>query len=397
MTLRSLPTGGNPIPPRAAFNALWPSATEWDFLSRLFPGKQAFPVGSGSAGLRLALEAMKACSERREVILPGYTCPSVLATVINAGLIPVLCDLAPNSFQLSLSDLKRKTGPRTLAVIVVHLYGLPDRIASIREITDLQNAWVVEDAAQALGSAIDGSGRFQTGDLGDLAVFSFGQGKPFSLLSGGAVIANNPDLTNALSKISDTLPQTSGPAKAVQAIKLGAYSFLFHPRLFWIPQSLPFLHIGETVFRFDLNYTKMQPLTFRLGQLMIDQVKSFRVFREHLANLYINQLKDIAHRFAFFPSQDPQVHLLRFPLIFKSHRERAACLAALSKARLGASRSYPYPLDEFKPAQGYLSNKDRLINARDTARKVMTLPLHMYVRKGDISIIGKIFREALIG
>ena len=339
---------------------------------------------------------MKLTSPRREVVLPGYSCPSVFAAVVNAGLTPILCDLSPNSFQLSLSDLQKKVGPRTLAVVVVHLFGLPDRIATIKKIAAPDGIMILEDAAQALGSSIDSTGHFQTGEIGDLSVFSFGQGKPFSLLSGGAVIVNNPDLNEAVAKIFDTLKAPSGlPATPLHVAKLTAYAFLFHPLLFWIPQSLPFLNIGKTVFTLDLDYEKMQPLTLRLGQIMMDQVEILRTCRMNLARRYANLLKGISKHLAYIPSVNSEVHLLRFPLIFKNEGDRDACLEALIRAKLGASGSYPCPLNGFEAALQYLPVHTNLENALDISRKVLTLPLHPYVRTCDAVRVSQIIHNRL--
>lgn len=396
MTLRSLPTGGNPISPVAIFKACKQPADSSDFLSRLVPHKRYFRVSSGSAGLRLALEAMKINSRRKEVILPGYSCPSVLAAVINAGLKPVLCDMAPASFRLSLSDLHKKISPQTLAVIVVHLFGLPDRIQSIKDIAKSHNVMVLEDAAQALGSHIDCDGRYKTGELGDLSVFSFGQGKPFSLLSGGAVIANNAALTPNVARIFETIPEPTGPLTSSRyLIKLGFYSFLFHPLLFWLPQRLPFLHIGETVFTLDLDYGKMLPLTVRLGQAMVEHVELLRSCRQALAGKYADQLKEISEHLAHFPSVDSGVHLLRFPLIFRRKRDRDACLEALLRAKLGASGSYPCPLNGFPAAVPHLPSPVACPNALEISRKVLTLPLHPYVRDRDVDRVAGIVRKTL--
>jgi dTDP-4-amino-4,6-dideoxygalactose transaminase len=394
MILRSLPTGGNPIGLKNILKCLCIHNQSDQVFPSLFPGKIIFEVSSGSAALRLALEAMKRVSSRKEVILPGYTCPSLLTAVINAELKPVLCDLAPGSFNFDLKALRHKVGSKTLAIIPVHLYGLGEQIIPIKKIAENQNAFVLEDSAQALGTVIEKSKGLRTGDVGDLAVFSFGRGKPFSLLSGGVVVANNPALHASLADTYARLPKSvSKLDAALGTAKLITYSLLFHPRLFWIPQALPFLHIGETIFTLESDYGPMPLTAKKLGHIMSAEFNSIIAYRRSLSLQYACYLNDLKNHFAFIPLSLARINLLRFPLIFKDRHQRDICLSALKKSGLGASESYPCPLNKMAGTQPFLDPQEILPNARDTAAKVLTLPLHQHVRSDDIIKICNIIKD----
>jgi dTDP-4-amino-4,6-dideoxygalactose transaminase len=385
MTLRSLPTGGNPIGIEKIFKSLRIIDHNTQVFQNLFPGKVIFEVSSGSAALRLGLEAIRRVSSRKEVIMPGYTCPSLLTAVINAELEPVLCDLAPDSFKFDLQALSRKIGLKTLAIIPVHLYGLCEQIIPIKKIAEYHNVFVLEDSAQAFGTEIENSGGLKTGDVGDIAVFSFGRGKPFSLLSGAAVIVNNPALHDSLSDAYARLPQSlSKRDAAFDTAKLITYSLLFHPRLFWIPQKLPFLHIGETIFTLESDYGRMSNLTKKIGHTMLPNLDSIIAYRRSLSYKYIDFLTNLKDFFSFIPRSSTRINLLRFPLIFRDHHKRNTVLSALKKAGLGASESYPCALNKMKGTHPFLDPNEKLPNANDTAAKVLTLPLHQYVRFDDI-------------
>lgn len=394
--MRSLPTGGNPIRLKNIFKALCIARHSDQVFQHLFPDKVIFEVSSGSAALRLALEALKRISSRKEVILPGYTCPSLLTAVINAQLKPILCDLAPHSFRLDLQALRRKVSLQTLAIMPVHLYGLSEEIRQIREIAENQNVFVLEDSAQAYGTLIEKGRGLKTGDVGDLAVFSFGRGKPFSLLSGGIVVVNNPALHDSLADTYSHLPQSlSKLDTARDTAKLFTYSFLFHPRLFWIPQVLPFLHIGETIFTLEADYGPMPPLARKLGHTMLAEFNSIIADRQSLSFQYADYLKDLKDHFMFIPLSLARINLLRFPLIFKDRHKRDICLSALKKAGLGASESYPCALNKMKGTHPFLDPDENLSNADDTATKVLTLPIHQHVRSDDITSICNIINDNL--
>jgi dTDP-4-amino-4,6-dideoxygalactose transaminase len=391
MTLRSLPTGGNPIGLRNIFKSLRIHNQSCQVFPNLFPGKIIFEVSSGSAALRLALEAMKRVSSRKEVILPGYTCPSLLTAVIYAQLKPILCDLAAHTFHLDLKALGRKVSRQTLAIMPVHLYGLSEEIREIKTIAEKQDVFVLEDSAQAYGTLIENGDGLKTGDVGDLAVFSFGRGKPFSLLSGGVVVVNNPSLHDSLADAYARLPQSSSKLGfALDTAKLFAYSLLFHPRLFWIPQALPFLHIGETIFTLESDYGPMPALTKKLGHTMLAEFNSIIAYRRSLSFQYADYLKDLKNHFAFLPLSLARINLLRFPLIFRDRHKRDRCLAALKKSGLGASESYPCPLNKMAGTRPFLNPNENLPNARHIAARVLTLPLHQHVRSDDIRKIGDI-------
>lgn len=396
MNLRALPTGGNPVRLFDVIASLVPQEESTRFFDELFPGKVIFEVSSGSSALKLSLDAMKSQSSRTEVILPGYTCPSVLAAVINAGLKPVLCDLSPDSFFLNLNDLAQKAGTQTLAVVGVHLYGLTEDIAGIKEITKQKGIFILEDSAQAVFNAKQEGNAIPIQNQGDLCIYSFGRGKPFSLLSGGVVVINNQMLFENTKSLYKSIPEPSFGSRAIEPIKLMAYSALFHPRLFWIPQALPFLHIGETIFTLDMDHEKMLPLSKRLGRIMLKDINSILANRQSVAFQYAERLKDCKGQFAFFPPFQHRINLLRFPFIFEDSRKRDLCLAELSHRGLGASGGYPCPLNRMEGAKRYFSLDHKLPNADQTARRVMTLPLHRYVNSQDIEMISSIISTKLL-
>ena len=87
---------------------------------------------------------LKKTSPKNEVILPAYSSPSLVAAVVKAGLTPVLCDMQPSRLTLDLERLAAVVGPQTLAVIAVHLFGIPEDVSAIKKLAETSGFFVLQ-------------------------------------------------------------------------------------------------------------------------------------------------------------------------------------------------------------------------------------------------------------
>ena len=396
MTCYSIPASGHPIYFREVLRALANSHAAPPFTGRLFPGESSVTVSSGSAALLLSFRALRRASPRREIVLPAYTCPSVLAAVLNAGLQPLLCDFDYPRLHIDLDHLKSLVGPETLAIVAVHLYGTRERTHALKKVAYSCGAFLVEDSAQLFsppGSApgLEGMGEnfWDSAADGlsthaDLVIVSFGRGKPITLLSGGGVRILNPELEEPVREEFESMRAPSLYAKAGYLAKLPLYSLLFHPRLFWMPYNLPFLKIGTTTFTLQVSYRRSNPLADRLGNAVVHRLYRLPETTEALSSLYAVHLQDAENDLDYMPEEAFHPSLLRFPIVFRSHRHREMCLTALNREGLGASPSYPAPLNELNGVPRRLFGEAVYPRARALSRRILTLPIHECVKEKDI-------------
>ena len=145
-----------------------------------------FMTASGTNSLTAALMGA-GIGPGDEVIVPACTYMATPVSVLAAGAIPVIVDI-DESLGLSPVALRDSIGPRTRAVMPVHMWGLPCDMNSIMDIARDTGVLVIEDACQGVGGAYDGR---MLGSIGHIGAFSFNHYKNMSCGEGGAVVTSD--------------------------------------------------------------------------------------------------------------------------------------------------------------------------------------------------------------
>ena len=147
---------------------------------------EAVGVANGTDALVLALDAL-GVGPGDEVLCPAFTFYATAEAIARRGATPVFCDLERETLNVDPADAAERVTSRTKAMIAVHLFGRPARVAELPVGTP-----VVEDAAQAFGAVVGG---IRVGTLGVAATFSFFPTKNlFGLGDGGLVATGDPEL-----------------------------------------------------------------------------------------------------------------------------------------------------------------------------------------------------------
>ena len=126
-------------------------------------------VGSGTDALHLGLRALE-LAPGDEVIVPSLTAVATVAAIEMAGAVPVLADVEPRFHTLAPAAVAPLVGPRTRAIVAVHLYGQPADVESLAALSARHGLALVEDCAQAHGVRLGGT---RVGTRGHFAAFSF--------------------------------------------------------------------------------------------------------------------------------------------------------------------------------------------------------------------------------
>jgi perosamine synthetase len=156
-------------------------------------------VTNGTVALHLALLAL-GIGAGDEVIVPDLTFAATVNAVLYCGATPILADIDPETWTLTVEQVKRVITPRTKAIIPVHLYGRPAEIGPLVAFANERGCYVVEDCAEALGARYDGQ---TVGGFGDISCFSFYANKIVTTGEGGICLTNSKVATDSIMQLRD--------------------------------------------------------------------------------------------------------------------------------------------------------------------------------------------------
>ncbi|WP_408612588.1 DegT/DnrJ/EryC1/StrS family aminotransferase [Glycomyces luteolus] len=151
-------------------------------------------VNSGTSALQLALMAM-GVGPGDEVIVPSFSFAASANAVRLVGAEPVFADIEPDSYCIDPDAVTALIGPRTVAIMPVHLYGHPADMARLTALAQRHSLAILEDACQAHGAQVDGK---PVGSFGVAGTFSFYPTKNMHALEGGMVSTDDPKLARTL-------------------------------------------------------------------------------------------------------------------------------------------------------------------------------------------------------
>jgi len=187
---------------KEAFDTNWiaplgPNVDQFERKLENYTGaKHAAALSSGTAAIHLAL-ILAGVKAGDEVITSTFTFSATVNPIVYQGAIPILIDsesgtwnMDPDLLEKSIKERIRK-GKKPKAIILVHLYGMPAQVDEIKDMADQYEIPLIEDAAEALGSAYKEKA---VGTYGLMGVLSFNGNKIITTSGGGALISDNKEL-----------------------------------------------------------------------------------------------------------------------------------------------------------------------------------------------------------
>jgi dTDP-4-amino-4,6-dideoxygalactose transaminase len=302
----------------------------------------ALGVGSGTEALHVALAAC-GVGQGDEVVTVSHTAVATVAAIELCGARPVFVDIRPDTFTMDATKLEAALGPRTKAIVPVHLYGHPADIVDIVAIAQRRGLRVVEDCAQAHGASVAGR---KVGSFGDVGCFSFYPTKNLGAVGdGGAVTTGDPEL-----------------AKRMRLLREYGWSERY-------VSSLPGWN------------TRLDELQAAVLRVKLRHLEGDNAARRRLAARYTEQLSGLP--LAVPVTAPAAIHVHHLYVVRSAKRDRMASF--LNEKRIGALVHYPVPV-HMQPAY-----RDRaaveLPHTERAAAEVLSLPMYPELAENEVDFV----------
>jgi len=236
-----------------------PKVQEFEkLLQEKFNVKYSLAVNSCTSALYVACGAI-GLKPGDEVIVTPWSMSCSASMPMAWGATPVFADIEPDYFCLDYEDVKRKITKKTKAIIVVDLFGQPFDYR-IKELAAELGIFVIEDAAQSIGSKYKD---LYAGTIGDIGCFSFTQGKHLTCGEGGAIVTNNKSLAVKASMIRNHAESVTNDLSDPLSLSVNSvewFSGLDDYRLFGLNMRMPEIEAAimcEQLERLD-DYVEMR-------------------------------------------------------------------------------------------------------------------------------------------
>jgi perosamine synthetase len=217
--------------------------------------KHGIAVTNGTAAIDAAVEAL-GIGPGDEVILPTFTIISCITQIVRSGAIPVLVDSDPLTWSMDVSQIEAKITPRTKAIMIVHIYGLPVDVDPVLALAKKHGLKLIEDAAQMHGQTYKGKA---CGSFGDISTFSFYPNKHITTGEGGMIVTDDDELAET--------------CRSLRNLCFNPKKRFVHERLGW-----------------NLRMTNMQAA---LGLAQLDRLDEFVHRKQLMGRTYTELLKGI--------------------------------------------------------------------------------------------------------
>jgi len=353
---------------------------------------------SGTVALYLILETLKEFSPRKTVIIPSFICPLVPLAIQRAGLDVEICDINRNDFNFNFEELEKLCleNRDILAIIPVHLGGIPLDFNPTKQLSSQHGIWVIEDCAQSLGATYRGK---KVGTLGDFSFFSLCRGKGLTLYEGGVIVTNRKDYSTVLDKKMDQIVKDNLLLESIRVLELFGYWLFYQPSFFWYVFRFPqmFWNLQGERFRFkafmeyftiDFPIHRVSTVRRLIGHVHFHHLEKEIEKQRHKASYYVEGLKAIQ---GIQVIQAPEYGEGSYPyltLIFDTSEKKELALKRFEHSGLGVSQIYLCAIRDYDYLRPILPDRP-CSNARYLAQREITLSTSTYLKEEDLdSILG---------
>lgn len=345
------PTAGLPL----QLADLWPRRGELaDVVARQLDTPPLQLECSGTACLLVTLMSLRDLRpDRHVVVMPAWTCPLMPIAVHNLGLTIKLCDLRPGHWDMDGQMLEAICDEHTLAIMPTHIGGLVADVDAAQFIARKVGAFVIEDAAQALGATDRGQ---SVGLRGDVGFFSLAAGKGLSIYEGGLLMTRHDDLRQALARTSAERVSANTTWELRRSIELLGLAVLYRRRWLGLAYGRPLrkhLREGQPVAAVGDDFPDSIPL-HRVGRWRrgvgthaAERLPAFIADNRKRARRRIERLADLPGVEVFDNAGDTQGN---WPFLLLQLPDAVLCRKALDQlwtAGLGVTPLYVHSLPDY--------------------------------------------------
>ena len=300
-------------------------------LTNITGRKYAIACSNGTDALHFALISLNLKPDD-EVLTTNFSWISTASCISMVGATPVFCDINILNYHMSLDSIKRMYSDKTKAIVYPHLFGNMSDTKEILDFCKEKNIAFIEDAAQSLGSSLNG---VQAGSIGDISTLSFNANKVVAgIAGGGAILTDDKDKAELFKKLRR--------------------------------------HGNNEVLGYN---SKMLLLNAKFIDYRLQRMKQWQSKRQAIAKQYDEQLQEYVT--IQQTNADHNYHKYVIRLQNKEVRDRL-------KEKLGAKVHYDKPLSENKMYENIKHKKDSTFISKIVCDSILTLPIHAYMSQQEV-------------
>ena len=335
-------------------------------LAKYMSVKHVIPCANGTDALQVALMALD-LNPGDEVITTDFTFAATVEVIALLNLKPILIDVDLETFNIDCNKLKKAIGPKTKAIVPVHLFGQPADMEKIMQISKEHNLYVIEDNAQAIGAKYQfKSGiKKKVGTIGDIGTTSFFPSKNLGCFGdGGALFTNNDELAIKIRGIVN-----HGMYKRYHHDVVGVNSRLDSVQAAILNAKLPYLN----------SYNKSRQDSARKYS------EALKNCNQIITPILSNGCAEICG------SCDCHVFHQYTIRILSKNRDELADYLLTQEIPFGIY--YPIPLHKQKAYKSESFKDEDFVNTNTLSHQVISLPMHSELTDDQIDFItGKIIK-----
>jgi dTDP-4-amino-4,6-dideoxygalactose transaminase len=346
-------------------------------------------TGSGAAAMYYILKAMTRLSDKKEVVLPAYTAAIAVLPVLRAGLVPRLADVSLDGFNAEAGSLLDAVGKDTLAVVPTHLFGIPVDAAGLRD-SVAGGAFVLEDAAQSMGSKLRGA---HTGSMGDAGILSFQRGKNLSTYKGGAALTSREDLAGHISAEACATPSSGMLQSMAMALRIAMVSAVVHPLAYGLMHRMA-SKLKSTSVHDTFDTSAYTPYRASVGLKLIGRLDALSFDRQAKGDFLLSALSETDGIILPRLPDGALAAFSQFPVIVEDASRIQKLQWRLWERGLETSRLYLRPIHMVYDL-GYPRSPDPFPNATYIAEHLLLIPVHHYVNQAGLEAVADTFGEVI--